>query len=163
MFKVPISPLLAVPVCLNMVHIFWGLVMSPKTVSGKISECRAFHSLGLLEFMSWYKHDMPLPVARKVSYNWLSYQSSIQLRSNKGAETEEFSIYSSSTASWGTATSADVFSRLAQDILFVIETHKIFCLPYGKGVNSSILTLWLEVQKNKIFCKCSDLRKEWSF
>lgn len=63
----------------------------------------------------------------------------------QGAETEEFSIYSSSTASQLTARSAVVFSTLAQDILFVVDTHKIFYLPYAKGVNSSIFTLWFKV------------------
>lgn len=47
----------------------------------------------------------------------------IQLRSDKAAEAEEFSIYSSSTTSRGAVRPADVFSRLAQDILYVIDEH----------------------------------------
>ena len=53
------TPLGSTVICLNMAPTLWCLVVSPNTASGKTSKSRAFHSMGLLELVSWYRQDMP--------------------------------------------------------------------------------------------------------
>lgn len=140
MFKVPFTLLLAVPVCLNMVHTLWCLVNVTKNSLRQDFQMESLPLLGAARIHVLRQASHASACGTEGLIKWTGLKSSVQLRSDKGAETEEFPIYSSSKASRGTATSADVFSRLAQDILFVIETHKIFYLAYAKGVNRSILT-----------------------